>query len=331
MLNKRRLHDLCLEAGLEAPVTHFPADVAEVERLAHRLTYPVMVKPQTRIFFDTKVKGRRVDHPGELVAAYVEFVRRNRYHPEIVRAEPGVVRPMIQAFHVGAAETIHSVAGFAAPSGEVELRAATKLLQWPRKIGTGICFEAEPVAPGLAGRLAALCRRVRYHGAFEVEFIQEGDRNLLIDFNPRFYGQMGFEEARGLEISRLVHAAACGDAAEVSRLLAASRAHPERHATAFCNRNLFELATRGQRALGVLGGEEYRRWRAWERRHRATCADAVWADDDRVPGLVDFLQHLAGAARRPRGFLRTLLELGPDHADPPPSGARGPAAAEPAP
>ncbi|MFT3912513.1 MAG: hypothetical protein QM704_00060 [Anaeromyxobacteraceae bacterium] len=142
---------------------------------------------------------------------------------------------------------------------------------------------------------------------------------------------MGFEEARGLEISRLVHAAACGDAAEVSRLLAASRAHPERHATAFCNRNLFELATRGQRALGVLGGEEYRRWRAWERRHRATCADAVWADDDRVPGLVDFLQHLAGAARRPRGFLRTLLELGPDHADPPPSGARGPAAAEPAP
>ncbi|MFT3912516.1 MAG: hypothetical protein QM704_00075 [Anaeromyxobacteraceae bacterium] len=88
-LNKRRLHDLCLEAGLEAPVTHFPADVAEVERLAHRLTYPVMVKPQRgRIFFDTKVKGRRVDHPGELVAAYVEFVRRNRYHPRSCGPSP---------------------------------------------------------------------------------------------------------------------------------------------------------------------------------------------------------------------------------------------------
>ncbi|MFO0585688.1 MAG: carbamoyl-phosphate synthase [Anaeromyxobacter sp.] len=330
-LNKQRLHDLCGEAGLESPITHFPADLAEVERLAHRIEYPVMVKPQTQIFLDTKVKGRRVDRPGELVAAYVDFVRQNRYHPEIVRTDPGVVRPMIQAFHVGAAETIHSVSGFAAPSGEVELRAATKILQWPRKIGTGICFEAEPVAQGLGEKLAALCRRVGYHGAFEVEFIREGDRSLLIDFNPRFYGQMGFEEARGLEISRLVHAAACGDAAEVARLLAASREHPERHATAYCNTNLFELVTRGQRALGVLGREEYRRWRAWARRHRGTCADAVWSSDDRVPGLVDFLQHLAGSARHPRAFLRTLLELGPAHHDPAPSGERGPAAVEPAP
>lgn len=314
LLNKQRLLALCREVGFEAPATCFPADLADAERLAGSLPYPVMVKPKTQVLLDTKVKGVRIDGASGLVAGYRAFIERNRYGEALVRQDPEVVRPMIQEFHLRASEAIYSVAGFATRAGEVELRASVKILQWPRRIGTGICFGAAPLDPLVAEQLTALCRKVGYHGAFEVEFIREGDRHLLIDFNPRFYGQMAFEAARGLPIANLVHAAACGDDRRVAALLEASRRHPERQATAYCNRNLFELALRGQRLLGALPPGEYRRWRAWERRHRATRVDAVWAKDDWVPGVVDFFLHQAHAAHHPRGFLRTLLELGREHA-----------------
>lgn len=314
LLNKKRLFELCREIGFDAPETHFPEDAGGVERLARGLPYPVIVKPQTQILLATKVKGVQVEGPEAIVATYRDFMARNPYDEALVRHDPDVVKPMIQAFHHAAAEAIYSVAGFASRAGEVELRASVKILQWPRKIGTGICFGAAPLDPAVGERLAALCRKVGYHGAFEVEFIRDGDRHLLIDFNPRFYGQMGFEAARGLPMANLVHAAACGDDRKVTRLLEASRTGEERHATAFCNRNLFELALRGQRLLGVMGRGDYRRWRAWERRHRGRREDAVWAKDDPVPGIVDFLQHQAHAAHHPRGFLRTLLELGREDA-----------------
>jgi hypothetical protein len=52
------------------------------------------------------------------------------------------------------------------------LRAATKVLQRPRKLGVGVCFEGVPVHQELASRLLDLFKRVRYHGVFEAEFIE---------------------------------------------------------------------------------------------------------------------------------------------------------------
>ena len=50
----------------------------------------------------------------------------------------------------------------------------------------------------LAAAVARLCRGLGYFGAFEVEFLREGERRMVIDFNPRFYGQMAFDVKRGL-------------------------------------------------------------------------------------------------------------------------------------
>ena len=64
--------------------------------------------------------------------------------------------------------------------------------------------------------------RIGYFGVFEAEFIRLGDERLLIDFNPRFFGQMGFDVARGLPIVGLAYEAALGGTQRVTQLLQAS-------------------------------------------------------------------------------------------------------------
>jgi hypothetical protein len=77
------------------------------------------------------------------------------------------------------------------------MRAARKALPWPRRLGLGLCYEHAEVDPDAASKGLALCRRIGYHGAFEAELIRRAGGLLLIDFNPRFYGQMSFDIARG--------------------------------------------------------------------------------------------------------------------------------------
>jgi hypothetical protein len=51
-----------------------------------------------------------------------------------------------------------------------------------------------------------------------LEFIRAGGKQLLIDFNPRFYSQMGFDIARGSPLPLLVYEAACGHEAQLAEV-----------------------------------------------------------------------------------------------------------------
>ena len=73
------------------------------------------------------------------------------------------------------------------------MRAARKIVQQPRSIGIGLCFEPALVDPLLAERTKRLCERIGYYGVFELEFILAEGKAMLIDFNGRFYHQMAFD------------------------------------------------------------------------------------------------------------------------------------------
>src|SRR5690606_38582891 len=120
--------------------------------------------------------------------------------------------PMLQAFRPEAAQSIYSIAGFIGPEdGQVVTRGALKILQRPRRLGVGLCFEEAPVDPAVLQSLVRLCREVGYFGVFEAELVPENGRLHLLDFNPRFYGQMAFETGRGIPLGYMVWLAATGD------------------------------------------------------------------------------------------------------------------------
>ncbi|MFI5302997.1 MAG: carbamoyl-phosphate synthase, partial [Polyangiales bacterium] len=200
---------------------------------------------------------------------------------------------------------IYSLSGYADRHGDiVTARAARKILQRPRTLGIGLCFEEATVTPQLLEGTQALCRRVGYQGVFEVEFLEVGPRALLIDFNPRFYGQMALDIDRGMPLPRMAYADALGDSATMMALAETADATSPEHV--YCHRSLFELMLRAQRLSGKLGVADGHRWQRWWAAHRDEATDAVIDRSDPLPWGVEMIVQLAWLAKHPRSFVRSL-------------------------
>lgn len=305
LLNKRKLHAHCSALGIDQPELW---TAAEALSGASRLRYPVLAKPQAHTGLRVDVKGLVARDEAQLRAELRQFDSRYGYRPEMLADDPGLGELMVQAFHEEAAQHIYSLAGFYAPEHDICLmRASQKVLQWPLRVGVGLCFESRPVLPSLALQVRQLMDRLDYRGAFEVEFIHvaQRERYLLIDFNPRFYGQMGFEIARGLPVARLCYLAAAGDAQELARLADAARQWDDDHPWHFRDRWKLRLFASTQWLAGNFTREQRRRWLQWADGER--CADPLLAPDDPAPASASRRQIGRSLLRHPRWTLRMFL------------------------
>lgn len=307
LLDKKRLHEACAEVGIEVPVTLALAEREPAPAGARAVPFPVLLKPRTQVYLTSGIKGFIAHDHAELDAELARFRALVAFDPVLVARHPDVGEPMLQEYLTAAETSIFSVSGFVDEAGEIVARAAMKVLQRPRKVGIGLCFESRAIEPPLVDKLAALCKEVGYHGAFESEFIAEGERRLLIDFNPRFYSQMGFDIARGISLPMLVYHAARGEHARLREELARARAWQPRGGEAYCHKTMLDLVLGLQGLSGQMSREEVSRWRAWYERHATTATDAVRDPDDRLPAVVDAARWAAHFARHPRSFVRSFV------------------------
>jgi D-aspartate ligase len=308
LLDKLRLSAACGEAGIETPQSvglgGSLSDGEAAARVKH-LRYPLLLKPRVRIMLQGGVKGLIVRTPAALGPALARFRRLVTFAPAFTVRHPGIAEPVAQEYLPAGETSILSLAGFVDAAGECVALASMKILQRPRKVGIGLCFEARPLEKPLVAKVAALCRRVGYAGVFEAEFVAAGDRRLLIDFNPRFYSQMGFEIARGLPLPMLVWRASRGE----DPAIAGHAMHDRSNGEIYCHRRLLDLTLGAQRLSGRMSRDEVRRWRRWHGRatRAGTATDAVRDPADRAPALVDDALWVAGFARHPRSFVNGFV------------------------
>jgi predicted ATP-grasp superfamily ATP-dependent carboligase len=309
LLDKRRLYETCWQLGIDTPETRFPESEGSLEGLREEISFPVLIKPRTQMLLHSKQKGRLVRSRGELVEAYRHFRVENRYGSEVLAYDPGIGWPMLQRYHPEAMVDTYSMSGFIDETGELfVVRAARKIFKRPRQLGVGLCFVGEPVSPELRHKLFQLCRKIGYYGAFEAEFVRVPGEHLLIDFNPRFYGQMGFEVARGMPLPKFVYHAAHplqGDA------LRAAVAHSVEQTNAstyhFSNRWVLELLMLTQTLSGRLSQAERRALQAILDDPEASYVDAVHDGADKGPLIADVLVSLKTFARHPRDFVKKFF------------------------
>jgi predicted ATP-grasp superfamily ATP-dependent carboligase len=308
ILDKGRLLDDARAVGLDVPDTWLPQSDADVDRVVREAGGPLVVKPRTQVLLATHGKGAIVDGPpSEMTAAYAHFRRRNRYGQALASRFPEATWPMLQRYHAQAMDGIYSLAGFRARTGDgFAVLAANKVLQRPRRLGIGLCFEEASVDAGLADRVRRLCERVGYFGIFEVEFIREGERSLLIDMNGRLYNQVAFDVARGLPLPQLAYAEALDQRDEVTRLLERAHAVLGGSARGFCNRFGLEVLVAAKRVTGRMSQEDARRWRAWCDERDGGLVDAVADRDDPRPMAFEVAAQLYGYLRHPLSFVRTI-------------------------
>jgi predicted ATP-grasp superfamily ATP-dependent carboligase len=306
-LDKKRLYETARASGLETPDTWFPATYGEVEAVAAEVREPLFIKPRTQSFLRRHPKGAiGPSDPAALRAAYERFHAQCRYDEPIASDRPDLGRPMLQRFYPDAAKSIYSVTGFRDRTGQhVAMLGSVKVLQRPRRVGIGLCFETAPLRPEVRERVALFLDRVGYYGVFELEFVQDAGRLLLIDMNPRFYHQLALDVARGLDLPRLAYAAAVGDAAAVQRLVAsAPPGEASRHV--FCNSIGLRMLVGAQRFFGTMSDHEVNEWRAWARDPSRTVVDSVAATDDPRPYYAEVAGQIYACVRHPRAFVRMI-------------------------
>jgi D-aspartate ligase len=313
LLDKRSLYRMAGEFGLRTLPTAFPRDIAEAVQMAPSVGFPLLLKPRTQIFLATRSKGVFVDSLDDLPREFADYLPKNPFWKPLVARVPGIDLPMLQAFRPDAAENIYSMSGFIGPKdGQVSVRAAVKVLQRPRRLGVGLCFEEAAVDEAALARLVGICRAVGYFGVFEAEFVRAGRDLFLIDLNPRFYGQMGFDTARRLPLPYLVWLGALGRTNELAAELGCAGQFRAGAGYVYTNRMFFNVLLSLQRIGGRMTTDEAERWKRWLSvpSERSLAFDSVDAPHDRMPAVASALTELYAAVRHPRSFLRQMV-IGP--------------------
>jgi predicted ATP-grasp superfamily ATP-dependent carboligase len=308
ILNKQRLYQACERVGIDYPATWYPRGEAELRELAPTIRVDVMVKPKSQIQLESKTKGSIVPRGGSVVDCYSRFMRENHYGTKIAAYDADVVWPMLQAYHSSHTHRIYTLSGFTDWTGKPPLiRAATKLVQRPRNMGIGVCFEAAKVDSALVARVAELFRDLNYYGIFDIEFIEREGKFLLIDFNPRGYGQMAFEIARGLPLPYIQYLAAMGDGSRLADVYQLASDWQPRGNEAYCHGLFLSLVNTVQRANALISGSISEDWGSWMRVREARLTDAVRQPSDPGPARLDVIRHGVELMRHPRSFLRSLM------------------------
>ena len=254
-------------------------------------------------------------HQGLHRARSRELASRARALPSLVAfnrvltdRHPDIAEPMLQEYLTAAETSIFSVSGFVAERRHDRRARRDEGPPAPAQGRHRPLLRGPRARARLVEKLAALCKKVGYHGAFESEFIVDGDRRLLIDFNPRFYSQMGFDIARGLSAADARVARRARRTTPRSTRSSIARAPGSRPGDeVYCHKTMLDLVLASRACPGRCRRTRSAAGDAGTPTHRTTATDAVRDPDDRMPAVIDAAQWVQHFAKHPRSFVRSFV------------------------
>lgn len=308
-LEKKRLADAAVNAGLTVLPGWDPRNIDDVAKLAPILPYPILIKPRTHVHRLRSDKGIVAYSSSELLRKYQLFVDRERVPATDRPLLADTHLPILQQFARVGSEGVISVTGFIDRTGELFVtRCATKVLQRSQPMGVGLCFESLPPVPALSNAVRRLCRELEYFGIFEVEFVLFDGRWAVIDFNPRLFNQIGMDIRRGMPLPFLACLDAVGDTASLREAVEKAQVQ-DNERIVFCDRFALRAFLFAQTLTGRMSHKDRRHWRAWLRKHAADAVDYAADSSDPVPGVVHSLSQIhLGVKALPRFMRLTALE-----------------------
>jgi predicted ATP-grasp superfamily ATP-dependent carboligase len=312
LLDKRELYAVCRRLNIPIPETHCPTNATELLSIADAVEYPVLLKVTTQAFLPFGDKGTIVRSRGELVHEYQDCARRLCYPVSLLCDDPKIGWPMVQRYYDDAATGTYGLSGFVDQNRTLaDFRASRKVLQYPRTLGIGVCFEEAEVVPELRDRVLAICQATDYWGVFEAEFIEEDGDFLLADFNPRYYSQMWFDVSRGMSLPEYAYLGAMGHRGRLERAVRRSQDVAGIVAgRVIVNRFMLRLMLLAKRLSRAMSAKEAAMWRAWYRQRAGEACDFTAFSGDRVPGYVDALNRSLNYLRHPRYFMWSVWKDG---------------------
>jgi D-aspartate ligase len=305
LLNKELLTKVAAKLDIPTPKTWVLNSEVDAQSLAKILPYPVIVKPKTQIGLSIPYKGIIVRRPEDLLQVIRRFKHRVPYKNFMKIYDPTLRLPLIQEYIPNAAKHIASISGFIDQTGELEsYRGAIKRFQRPVKVGVGIGFESLPLSEILIDRTRRIAQEAGYFGVFEVEYVLDprSGEYLIIDFNPRFYGQMAFDVARDLPLAQLAYAGACEDTQTMERLVRRSLKPTPSAPSKALLRGPLKLILTTQWLGRKMSWESRQKWLRWAK--EGPSIDLLYDQDDPTPARIERWNTFRSFMRYPRGYIR---------------------------
>ncbi len=307
ILDKKRLAQAASRAGIAVLPSWFPESQEDVHRIASSLQYPILIKPRTQVQRLRNNKGWVVGTSAELIRKHSEVIREEGAQQSDDPIGDDTGKFILQQFvHVGS-DGVQSISGFIDQRGmHYVTRCSAKVFQRTRPAGVGVCYESLPCQSGLSRAVYRLCRELGFFGIFEVEFVRLKDEWAIIDFNPRFYNQMGLDIHRGLPLPLLAYLDACDDRQALAAAVESARSEDKQKRLVLFDKFTMRAILFANRFFGLFGSHDAGYWRAWVRRNGKDAIDIASAEGDPLPRVIHALSEIN---RGIKAFPR-LLNLG---------------------
>jgi predicted ATP-grasp superfamily ATP-dependent carboligase len=199
LVDKRRLHELCLETGVPTPDVRFPQRSADLEEYAATGEFPVVVK-----------RIGEPDAAGDEILPSVTVVRTPAELRALARRLPEAAVPgaMLQEYIPGGARSVWMLDGyFGADSACLAAYTGRKLRQHPTHTGMtslGVCEHNQAVVE----TTERFMRRIGYRGIVDMGYRHDArdGRYKLLDVNPRIGATFRlFVDAAGSDVLRALY------------------------------------------------------------------------------------------------------------------------------
>jgi D-aspartate ligase len=198
-LIKTRFAAVC--AGTDGTVlpTLAPDSLDGAVAAAAVLGYPVMLKPKSHLAVGFSERGQLIMDEADLVRHY----RRYRIAPgqeNVANLYPELLWPLLQRYVASARNRVYSVTGIKDVDGGVLAACVSyKREQWPPDVGVStLQISSEDRRILDAG--IRIVNQTLSRGIFEVELLADGDALYAIDLNPRAFGFLELDIARGSDL-----------------------------------------------------------------------------------------------------------------------------------
>jgi D-aspartate ligase len=286
-LIKSRFTAACVAAGQAVPTTMTPDSEEGAVAAAAELGYPLILKPKSHLGIGTAERGGLIREEAALRSAF------RRYEPEpgqsgLMDLYPELRWPLLQRYISSARQRVYSVTGIKdADTGIITATVSYKAEQWPADIGTSIAQIGVRDDTVLAAGLRTVDQLVS-RGIFELELVADRNQLLAIDWNPRAFGFINLDIARGNDLPALWFAATLGP---VTPLPPGTGTVPleARHVVLYLLRRLFARP----RAAAATVGQGSSAW-----------ISLVGSRSDPLPALIGNLMLL----RHPRSLIRSQFD-----------------------
>jgi D-aspartate ligase len=198
-LIKTRFAALSAVAGHPMLESAAPDNVEAAAAAASNLRYPVMLKPKSHLAVGFTERGKLIRNESELRRHF----RRYDVAPgqeSIAAAYPELLWPLLQRYLPSARNRVYSVSGIKdADGGILTACVSYKREQWPPDVGISTvqvgCVDERILQSGLQ-----IVNQVLSRGIFEIELLADGEVLYAIDLNPRGFGFIELDIARGFDL-----------------------------------------------------------------------------------------------------------------------------------